>query len=37
MDLTSFPSVEAAMQYEQANGRVAQVEITVDGAITKGV
>ena len=32
MDLISFSSIEAAIQYEQANGRAVQVEIIVDGA-----
>ena len=35
MDLISFSSIEAAIQYEQANGRAVQVEITVDGATKK--
>jgi hypothetical protein len=35
MDLISFSSIEAALQYEQANGRAVQVEITVDGATKK--
>jgi hypothetical protein len=35
MDLISFSSIEAAIQYEQANGRAVQVEIIVDGATKK--
>src|ERR1700730_18427055 len=35
MDLISFSSIEAAIQYEQANGRAVQVEITIDGATKK--
>jgi formate dehydrogenase major subunit len=35
MDLTSFSSVEAAVQYEQANGRAVPVKITVDGKTKK--
>jgi formate dehydrogenase major subunit len=35
MELISFPSIEAAIQYEQANGRAVQVEIIVDGAAQK--